>query len=161
MEKMLHLLETFTARGSDGKTYVVHGYEHLARLDAVPSLQGQWEPTGLAEYKLADGRRVSVDHDGAMSVPSIGVRLERPAGSGASRAAAGRASGAERVACEVCLREVPRSEAVVPEAADYVAYFCGLECFEKWKTLPQSPLAPPGKKKSRARRTAASESARR
>ena len=39
----------------------------------------------------------------------------------------------ERVACEICLREVPLSEATVPEAADYVAYFCGLECYEKWK----------------------------
>ena len=136
MEKKLHLLETFNARGSDGAVYVVHGYEHLTRLDAVPSVQGQWEPTGLAEYKLADGRHVSVDKGGAMSVPSIGVRLERPAGRGASKAAAGRASDAERVACEVCLREVPRSEAVVPEATDYVAYFCGLECFEKWKRVP-------------------------
>ena len=55
MEKMLHLLETFSAHGSDGKEYVVHGYEHLARLDAVPDSQGRWEPTGVAEYKLADG----------------------------------------------------------------------------------------------------------
>ena len=60
MEKTLHLLETFTARGSDGKAYVVHGYEHLARLDAVRDTLGQWEPTGLAEYKLADGRHVSL-----------------------------------------------------------------------------------------------------
>ena len=45
----------------------------------------------------------------------------------------------DRVACEVCLREVPRSESLVPEAADYVAYFCGLECFEKWKNLPDKP----------------------
>jgi hypothetical protein len=36
MEKMLHLLETFNARGSDGTAYVVHGYEHLARLDEAP-----------------------------------------------------------------------------------------------------------------------------
>lgn len=46
---------------------------------------------------------------------------------------------AQRVSCEVCLREVPRSEAIVPEAVDYVAYFCGLECFGKW----QSRLPPP------------------
>jgi hypothetical protein len=142
MEKMLHLLETFTARGSDGKAYVVHGYEHLARLDAGPGVQGQWEPTGLAEYKLADGRHVSVDKDGAMRVPDIGLRLERPA-RGASDTTAGRASDTERVACDVCLREVPRSEAIVPEAVDYVAYFCGLQCFEKWKNLPQDPAALP------------------
>ena len=39
----------------------------------------------------------------------------------------------ERVACEVCLKEVPTSEATVPEATDYVVYFCGLDCYEKWK----------------------------
>jgi len=39
----------------------------------------------------------------------------------------------QRVACEVCMKEVPRSEASIAEARDYVAYFCGLECYEKWK----------------------------
>ncbi len=36
------------------------------------------------------------------------------------------------VSCEVCLKQVPVSEATVPEAADYVAHFCGLECYEQW-----------------------------
>ncbi len=40
---------------------------------------------------------------------------------------------AEQVPCEVCLKEIPKSEATVPEAADYVAYFCGLECYAQWK----------------------------
>jgi hypothetical protein len=141
MEKMLHLLETFTARGSDGRNHVVHGYEYLTRLDEVPtSAPGQWEPTGLAEYKLADGRHVSVDKNGAMGLPEIGLRLERLQGE-ESKPAASRGSVEALVACDVCLREVPRSEAVVPEAADYVAYFCGLQCFEKWKSLPESPAA--------------------
>ena len=39
----------------------------------------------------------------------------------------------QRVPCEVCLKEVPRSEAASAEACDYVAYFCGLECYEKWR----------------------------
>lgn len=39
----------------------------------------------------------------------------------------------EMVACEVCMKDIPKSEAVVPEAEDYVAYFCGLECYAKWK----------------------------
>lgn len=39
----------------------------------------------------------------------------------------------EHVACEVCMKEVPVSEAVVPEATDYVAHFCGLDCYQKWK----------------------------
>lgn len=38
-----------------------------------------------------------------------------------------------RVPCEICLKEVPRSEAVVAEAVDYVAYFCGLECYARWQ----------------------------
>jgi hypothetical protein len=87
MEKMLHLLETFSARGSDGKVYVVHGYEHLARLDEVPGAPMQWEPTGLVEYKLLDGRHVSVDGTGAMSLAGSGVRLERSPRNGAAAAA--------------------------------------------------------------------------
>ncbi len=39
------------------------------------------------------------------------------------------------VACDVCLKEVPVSEVVVPEAADYFAHFCGLECYQKWQRL--------------------------
>jgi len=37
------------------------------------------------------------------------------------------------VSCEVCMQEIPRSEAKVDEASDYVAYFCGLDCFDKWQ----------------------------
>ena len=76
MDKMLHRLETFTARGSDGRTYAVHGYEHLARVDAFAHPQGHWEPTGQAEYKLADGRIVNVDREGLMHVAGSDLRLE-------------------------------------------------------------------------------------
>lgn len=37
------------------------------------------------------------------------------------------------VSCEVCMKEIPRSEAKVDEASDYVAYFCGLDCYDKWR----------------------------
>jgi hypothetical protein len=77
MDKKLHLLETFTARGDDGNAYVVHGYEHLARLDGTPDLADQWEPTGLAEYKLSSGERIEVDKSGAMAVARSGVKLNR------------------------------------------------------------------------------------
>lgn len=40
------------------------------------------------------------------------------------------------VFCEVCLKQVPRSEASIAEARDYVAYFCGLECYDKWQRGP-------------------------
>jgi uncharacterized protein DUF3330 len=38
----------------------------------------------------------------------------------------------ESVPCEVCLKEIPKSEAAMAEAREYVAYFCGLECYRKW-----------------------------
>ncbi len=49
------------------------------------------------------------------------------------------------VSCKVCLKEVPLSEAVVPEATDYFVHFCGVECFEKWKgkrAKPDDPVEP-------------------
>ena len=48
----------------------------------------------------------------------------------------------EQVACAVCLKEVPITEATVPEALDYVAHFCGLECYEQWKKQGNKPKQP-------------------
>jgi hypothetical protein len=42
-------------------------------------------------------------------------------------------SEVEKVSCDVYRKEVPLSEAKISEAADYVAHFCGLECYVKWK----------------------------
>lgn len=39
----------------------------------------------------------------------------------------------ELVSCKICLKEIPKSEAKMNEAVDYVYHFCGLECFEKWQ----------------------------
>jgi len=43
-------------------------------------------------------------------------------------------SGASRpsAVCGVCELEVPISEALIPEAVDYVVYFCGLDCYDRW-----------------------------
>lgn len=40
---------------------------------------------------------------------------------------------AERISCETCCREVPRDEAVSAEASDYILYFCGVACFNRWQ----------------------------
>ncbi len=40
----------------------------------------------------------------------------------------------ELVACEICCKEVPLTAAKTPEAVDYVAYFCGLECYAQWNS---------------------------
>ena len=37
------------------------------------------------------------------------------------------------IACEICLKEIPVSEAKSEEASGYVAHFCGLECYAIWK----------------------------
>jgi len=39
----------------------------------------------------------------------------------------------EKVSCDVCRKEVPLSEAMIPEAEEYVAHFCGLDCYQQWK----------------------------
>lgn len=39
----------------------------------------------------------------------------------------------KNVPCEVCLKEIPQSEAKVVEVDDYVMNFCGLECYDKWR----------------------------
>jgi len=36
------------------------------------------------------------------------------------------------ISCEVCLKEIPKSEASVAEAVDYFVYFCGADCYQKW-----------------------------
>ncbi len=44
-----------------------------------------------------------------------------------------RPASVEPVKCEVCLKEVPASEAKSAEANDYVMHFCGLECYQQWQ----------------------------
>ena len=39
----------------------------------------------------------------------------------------------ELVDCEICLNEIPISEAKSEEACEYVAHFCGLDCYDKWR----------------------------
>jgi hypothetical protein len=52
----------------------------------------------------------------------------------------------ERVSCDVCLKQVPKSEAKSPEASDYVLYFCGLDCYEQWRQQ-KDPEAPPSEQR--------------
>jgi hypothetical protein len=37
------------------------------------------------------------------------------------------------VSCAVCQREIPLSAAASREASDYVEYYCGLDCYERWR----------------------------
>lgn len=49
------------------------------------------------------------------------------------------------VACDVCFKEIPVSEVIHDEVGDYVHYYCGLECFAKWRAqvAPQTPADKP------------------
>lgn len=51
----------------------------------------------------------------------------------------------KQVSCEVCLKEVPASEAKTFEAVDYVAHFCGLECYVKWTEHHETDKKAPDK----------------
>ncbi|MGV6825827.1 MAG: DUF3330 domain-containing protein [bacterium] len=39
----------------------------------------------------------------------------------------------EILECDICLDEIPTSEGVSDEASDYVANYCGLDCYAKWR----------------------------
>jgi hypothetical protein len=77
MDIKLNLLESFEARGSDGRTYKVMGYERLARDESVPNAVERWEPTGTSEYRLAEGGLVDAYGDGSMRIHHSGVTLQR------------------------------------------------------------------------------------
>lgn len=77
MDIKLQLLETFQAHGSDGRDYKVLGYERLARDESVPGALDAWQPTGISEYRLADGGLVDAYRDGSMRVHNSGVTLQR------------------------------------------------------------------------------------
>lgn len=38
-----------------------------------------------------------------------------------------------KVSCDVCLTEIPETEARSAEGDEYVRYFCGLDCYEQWR----------------------------
>ena len=38
-----------------------------------------------------------------------------------------------RVSCEVCRRELAAHQALTREGEDYVLWFCGGHCYEKWR----------------------------
>ncbi|WIM04558.1 MAG: AF1514 family protein [Candidatus Nitricoxidivorans perseverans] len=40
------------------------------------------------------------------------------------------------VACNVCLKEIPRSVAKSEEGSDRVYYFCGDTCYQEWLATP-------------------------
>jgi hypothetical protein len=77
MDRKLHLLESFAAKGSDGVMYKVLGFEHLVRDSTTTAGLDNWEPSGFSEWRLADGRPVSEDQDGRFRIEGSDVQLSR------------------------------------------------------------------------------------
>lgn len=75
MDMRLHFLESFMAKGSDGSRYKVMAYERMAPDVPFTHMQQEWEPTGVTEYHLPDGRLVDVSRDGAMHIANSSVQL--------------------------------------------------------------------------------------
>jgi hypothetical protein len=44
-----------------------------------------------------------------------------------------------QVSCATCRDEIPASEAMSFEASDYVAHFCGLDCYQRWLAASRTP----------------------
>jgi hypothetical protein len=45
----------------------------------------------------------------------------------------------DKVTCEVCFKEIPISEAKNVKATDYIMYYCGLDCYDKWRKQEEEP----------------------
>ena len=39
----------------------------------------------------------------------------------------------EKLACEVCRKEIPKAAALHAEGQDYVLHFCSIVCLDFWK----------------------------
>jgi hypothetical protein len=75
MDIRLHLLETFSARGSDGASYKVCAYDRLAPDLSAGAGAEAWESTGVVEYRLQDGRLVHGGRDGTLHIVGSDVTL--------------------------------------------------------------------------------------
>jgi len=75
MELHLQLLETITARGSDGASYKLCAYDRLVPDLSLPADSEHWESSGKIEYRLADGRQVEVDGQGMLRISHTNVVL--------------------------------------------------------------------------------------
>ena len=64
--------------------------------------------------------------------------------------------------CEVCLKLVPKSGALMSEGKDYVAYFCSAGCYESWqgKRAPAAGARRPGRPRAQHRARRAHEAGR-
>jgi hypothetical protein len=46
---------------------------------------------------------------------------------------------AAQISCAVCQHEIPLTTAAARQVSDYVEYFCGLDCYERWRNQTANP----------------------
>ncbi|MDH5323999.1 MAG: DUF3330 domain-containing protein [Gammaproteobacteria bacterium] len=64
---------------------------------------------------------------------------DTPSGNGGSGDSGPSSNDSEKVACDVCMKEIPVSGAQSMETTDYVIHFCGVDCYSKWMQQNQKP----------------------
>jgi hypothetical protein len=79
MDIQLHFLESFRVQGADGRSYKVCAYERMGRDASMPHGIERWEPTGVIEYRLEDGRLVDARRDGTLRIAGTAIELQRSA----------------------------------------------------------------------------------
>lgn len=42
------------------------------------------------------------------------------------------------IPCSVCRKEIPLSSALTPQGAEYIEYFCGIECYQEFMAMQKS-----------------------
>ncbi len=47
-----------------------------------------------------------------------------------------------RIACSICRKEIPLSSALTPQGAEYVGYFCGIECYQEFVAEAEQTARP-------------------
>jgi len=53
----------------------------------------------------------------------------------------------EKIACDVCKKEIPKAAALHPEGEEYVLNFCSIECLDFWKEEQEKNKKKANKKK--------------
>jgi hypothetical protein len=53
-----------------------------------------------------------------------------------------RSADPQSVFCEVCLKRVPKADALMEEGRDFTAHFCSNTCYERWRGQ-RAPSPPP------------------
>jgi len=47
----------------------------------------------------------------------------------------------QKIACSVCLKEIPLNMVDTPEGSDYIGHFCGIECYEEFAAQQKTESA--------------------